>query len=530
MDIRIPTTAGVELAVPMAAGRTAFVVGANGTGKSALMQRIFASNRQIAKRIAAHRQTWFQSNTLDMTASAKRQTEVSMSNHDSRPDARWVDHHGTQRASVTIFELIDAENVAAREIADAARSRNAALVEKLIDKRAPLALLNHLLKLANLPIDVTLENDEQLFARRAGGQPYSIAELSDGERNAILIIGTVLTAPAGSLLLIDEPERHLHRSIVAPLLLALLEHRSDCGFVISTHDVSLPLDSPEATTLILRGCQWQGQQAVRWDVDVLEPDTPLADDVRLAILGARKKILFVEGTHDSLDRHIYSLLFPGVSVRPCGSCREVERTVFGLRAAEGLHWVTAYGLIDKDDRTPEQVAERAAQGVFATDCYSVESLYYNVEVMTKIADRQNSVAPGAASIDLATAAVVEQLRGHRERLCARVVEKRAVAHVERAMPTHETLLANPLHTIHFDGTQMLAEEREAFDRMIAAGDAEGLIRRYPVRETGALADAARQLGFGHRSKYETAVRKLLLDDEITRVALRQRLGGLHQVA
>lgn len=530
MNISIPRNDGQALAVPMAAGRIVFVVGANGTGKSALMQRIYINNRDIAKRISAHRQTWFQSNTLDLTASGKRQTEQSIASHDAQPNARWMDHHGNQRASVTIFELIDAENVAAREIAGAARARNNELVSKLIEKRAPLSLLNHLLMSANVPIEITLENNEQLFARRRGGQPYSIAELSDGERNAILIIGTVLTAQKGALLLIDEPERHLHRSIVAPLLLALFEHRSDCGFVISTHDVSLPLDSPDATTVILRGCKWHGQQAVSWDVDLLEPNSPVSDQVRLAILGARKKILFVEGTHDSLDQHIYSLLFPSVSVKPCGSCYEVERAVIGLRAANGLHWVTAYGLIDKDDRTAEQLAERATQGIYATDCYSVESLYYCVDVMAKIAERQNAVSPNSASVERAKAAIVDQLRSHRDRMCARVVERKAVAEIERAMPTHATLVTNPIHTIHFDGTQLLADERKSFDGWIAAGDAEALIRRYPVRETGALVEAVRHLGFSARSKYESAVRKLILDDEATRVVLGRRLGGLAEVA
>lgn len=529
MNIRIPQIDGTELVVDMAAGHTVFVVGANGTGKSALMQRIYADNRSIAKRISAHRQTWFQSNTLDMTASSKRQTEQNMSNQDAQPNARWIDHLGNQRASVTIFELIDAENVAARAIATAVRANNHELVETLVQKRAPLALLNHLLRLASLPIEITLENNEQLFARRAGSPPYSIAELSDGERNAILIIVTVLTAQVGALLLIDEPERHLHRSIVAPLLLALFERRNDCGFVISTHDVSLPLDSHEATTVIVRGCEWQGQNATRWGVDVLKPNSSLSDEVRLAILGARKQLLFVEGTHNSLDRHIYSLLFPSISVRPCGSCHEVERTVIGLRAADGLHWITAYGLIDKDDRTPEQVTECATHGIFATDCYSVESLYYSIDVMAKIAERQNAVAPNSASVQGARAAIVEQLRQHRDRLCARLVVRKAIAKIERDMPTHQTLRANPNYTIHFDGTELIASEKQFFDARIAENDADSLIKRYPVRETGALAAAAQQLGFSQKSMYESAVRKLILDDEATRDALRMRLGGLAEV-
>ena len=43
---------------------------------------------------------------------------------------------------------------------------------------------------------------------------YGAAELSDGERNALLISAEILTAKDGTLLIIDEPERHLHRSII----------------------------------------------------------------------------------------------------------------------------------------------------------------------------------------------------------------------------------------------------------------------------------------------------------------------------
>jgi ABC-type Mn2+/Zn2+ transport system ATPase subunit len=40
-------------------GQILFVLGANGTGKSSLVSRIFKKYHQNAKRISAHRQTWF---------------------------------------------------------------------------------------------------------------------------------------------------------------------------------------------------------------------------------------------------------------------------------------------------------------------------------------------------------------------------------------------------------------------------------------------------------------------------------------
>ena len=82
------------------------------------------------------------------------------------------------------------------------------------------------------------------MASKSGSKPYSIAQLSDGERNALLIATNVLTVKDGTLVLIDEPERHLHRSIISPLLTHLFAQRPECAFIVSTHDVMLPLDNP----------------------------------------------------------------------------------------------------------------------------------------------------------------------------------------------------------------------------------------------------------------------------------------------
>jgi predicted ATPase len=70
------------------------------------------------------------------------------------------------------------------------------------------------MRLSNLPIEISVEEGQKIVARKNGGNGYSVAELSDGERNAFLIAADVLTAKPGTLILIDEPERHLHRSFL----------------------------------------------------------------------------------------------------------------------------------------------------------------------------------------------------------------------------------------------------------------------------------------------------------------------------
>jgi len=79
-------------------------------------------------------------------------------------------------------------------------------------------------------------------------------------------------AKEGSVFFIDEPERHLHRSIISPLLSSLFQRRPDCVFVIATHDINLPMDNPKSNVLAVRGCKWNGSQISAWDTDLISTD------------------------------------------------------------------------------------------------------------------------------------------------------------------------------------------------------------------------------------------------------------------
>ena len=71
MDLVFPTPSGDQLTIPLEVGQQLYVVGANGTGKSALFQHWVSSvNGPRIKRIAAHRQTWFESGHLDLLHAA----------------------------------------------------------------------------------------------------------------------------------------------------------------------------------------------------------------------------------------------------------------------------------------------------------------------------------------------------------------------------------------------------------------------------------------------------------------------------
>lgn len=431
---------------------------------------------------------------------------------------------------MSIFDLINSQNVRAREISDSVDNKDMENANRLSSKKSPLKEINELLKSASLDIVITIGKDDALFASKKGSPPYSIAELSDGERNALLICSDVLTTPPNHLIILDEPERHLHRSIISPLLTSLFQKRSDCVFVVSTHEVSLPTYHKEASVLLLRSCQWEAKTAKSWDADLIDSGKEISDEVKHDILGAKRKILFVEGESNSLDRQIYQLIFPEVSVNPQGNCGSVEKAVAGIKNTRDLHWIEAFGLIDKDNRTPEQIQVLLENGIVALPSYSVESLYYNLEIVKRIAKRESELIGGSEEglYEAATSNIINDIAPHKERLCAKLCEKRIKNEILKSLPNAQEIQSGKGFQNKDNTKELYDVEKAVFDKLISEKDLNELICRYPVRETPVLKNIAYGLGL-KRDAYEGAVRKLILDDTEVRSIFRTMLSPLTEL-
>ena len=529
-NLEVPTSDAQILRFDLRAGDMMYLLGANGTGKSSLVSRFANQHQNQARRISAHRQTWFESNTLDMTPRNRQDLENNVRSRDAQPDARWREWNAGGRANMAIFDLIDADTMQERKIAALVRGGDGPAAFKEAETPSPMQVINELMRLSNLPIEVSLEEGQKVVARKKGGAPYSVAELSDGERNAFLIAIEVLTARPGTLILIDEPERHLHRSIISPLLKLLFDRRKDCAFIVSTHELMLPLDTPTASTLLVRGCEYEGQQVRAWTVDLIPPGVAIDDDLKRDLLGGRRKMIFVEGAAQSLDVPLYSLLFPDISVTPKEGCRDVEHAVRGLRAVTDVHWVAAWGIVDNDQRSPEDVQRLKDAGVWALTHYSVEALYYHPKIISRIAKRQAALT-GDKADDLVKAAMtnaVAAAKSQREHLVTSVVLRAARERVMAALPKRADVSAGASSLkVEVDITAVRAAEEMRFDNLITSADWDGLITRYPLRESSAFDRVVGGLKMADQAIYRAAVLKLIQDDGEAMKDLRDLLGGLH---
>ncbi|KAI3611867.1 hypothetical protein D8I24_0025 (plasmid) [Cupriavidus necator H850] len=245
-------------------------------------------------------------------------------------------------------------------------------------------------------------------------------------------------------------------------------------------------------------------------------------------MGSRRKIVFVEGTEKSLDVPVYSLLFPGVSIVAKESCRAVEQAVTGIREAQNLHWVSAWGIVDDDRRSPEDAKKLVDKGVHIVPVYSVESIYYHPSIQRRLAERTSKVTGDSADgmLVAASEAVIGAFSAHADRMAARAVEKRVRDEVMSRLPKSKDVQAGGKYVIDIDLGARVAGEKASIVESIEKRDAGALIAGYPIRETPALNAIVAALGFPNREKYESAVLKLLGDDVEALGEVRKMFGGL----
>ena len=529
---RIPHISGMDIFVPIEDGSRTFVVGPNGSGKSALIQhgvREFGADQ--VRRIAAHRQTWLTSSAINMTPQGRRQNNQSIFNREDRAYSLWQERNPEERISSVLFDLTAKENELAREIMRNAYAEDNEAIAKLVrEERSVFDQLNELLSIGGFDVEIENSRGEAILARRKDtGETYGMERMSDGERSAVILAANVLTVDAGIVLLIDEPERHLHRSIIGPYLTGLIEQRSDCAFIISTHDVSLPAITPDATVLVVRSCQWTNDLASAWDVRLLQNDTGLPEDLNRTILGGRRRILFVEGTAQSLDIQLYNALFPEVLITPLGSCEDVVAAVTGLRTSIEYHDVEAFGLIDGDNRDSEDTDALRDKGIFALEQYSVESLYYCSEAMDAVADWQSeSLGYDAAEMLLSAKrkGLTELSRGGvPERMSARRCLRQIQVQARSQLPDANAVMNASEHRIELEVKKWYEKELSTFRALLGKGDLDALVARYPVRHTPALDKLVNALHLQRKTYERTLISRVRSDSHLA-FKLKNRIGRL----
>ena len=243
---------------------------------------------------------------------------------------------------------------------------------------------------------------------------YKGKEMSDGERVALYLIAQCLCIPENKTIIIDEPEIHLHRSIMNKLWTEIEKERKDCFFIYITHDIQFAANHKNADKVWVK--EYDGEN---WKIEKIEQNNGLPEQLLLDIMGNRKKVLFVEGTAESYDTQLYSVIYKDYYVIPCGGCSSVINFTKAMKDNAQLHHLECYGLIDRDYRTEEEIESLKAKGIYTIDVAEVENLFLVEELLLVIND---ILSPGDSKVENIKNKIIEFYQSQKDtQICKAIV-------------------------------------------------------------------------------------------------------------
>ncbi|WP_177764925.1 DUF4435 domain-containing protein [Flavobacterium sp. I3-2] len=210
---------------------------------------------------------------------------------------------------------------------------------------------------------------------------YNASEMNDGERVIFYLVGEVVCAPENSIIIIDEPEMHIHKSLIKSLFDLIEIERPDCSFVYLTHDIDFAFTRQNAIKI------WAKSYVSTdlWDYEILNEEMPIPEQLYLEVLGSRKPVIFLEGDNSSIDYEIYEQVYSDYTLKPLGSCEKVIHSVKSFNEQNGFHHINSYGIIDRDRRQSIEVTKLNEKNIWILDVAEAENLLLSENIVKSLA-------------------------------------------------------------------------------------------------------------------------------------------------
>lgn len=487
-------------------GSSAIFVGANGGGKTRLAVFIEKRFEMDAHRISAHRALTLNPNVPKIDEKSARQglktgVAADHAKQDHRSGNRW-------QSKEAVFLLNDFDFLVQVLFAE---QSNASFKTHKKNRQGDTTLAEQtkLEKLAEiwerlLPHRTLHISGDDIEVSPAGSSTtYKASEMSDGERAIFYMIGQVLVAEPNSLFIVDEPELHVHRSIMGKLWDELEAARSDCGFVFITHDLEFAA-ARVAQKFVIRDYT----PAPAWAVEPVPDDTGFDEEVTTLILGSRRPILFVEGDQTSLDLAVYRCCYPEWTVLPRGSCEEVIHSVVTMRRNQALTRVMCAGVVDADDYAADDIFYLERVGIKALPVAEIENIfllpsvskviaeiegYSGSELVTRLSNLKEAIFNGLNSSRAIEDVVVRYCRRRIDRTLKKI--DLSAADTVDAIATEYSL-----KTAVLDIRSIAAGARTRIESAIRANDLPALLAIYDNK--GMIALAATYLKSSRKDQFE----------------------------
>ena len=359
---------------------TTVIIGANGAGKSSLINELRKNNSKINSNemyvLPAQKLLYFVSNihdrneiTRDRYIQDLKEVDLKYNTIALQPFQIEKDFSNTFTKLITLL-VKDIMAVAT----DNFRGKN----------ESSLSLWQKLEKIWNKikpEIKFDIDPKNTVVKVEKNGSKYSINGLSDGERCILFYIGNVLLAPENSYIIVDEPETFLNAAVYNELWDLLISERPDCQFIFASHNMDFVQSRTNATYMWCK----KFEAPYDFDYELLEDSQEMPLSLLTEVSGTRKPILFCEGTKTSIDYQIYSKLFSEFCfVKPVQGHKQVIQYTKAYNKLEKTYGNKAYGIIDYDWMDEARIESYKKKNIFVLPFNEIEMLLVDEEIVNSV--------------------------------------------------------------------------------------------------------------------------------------------------
>jgi energy-coupling factor transporter ATP-binding protein EcfA2 len=231
---------------------------------------------------------------------------------------------------------------------------------------------------------------------RYEGQTFNIASLSSGEKEVLIIVfDFILRNYDDCIIVIDEPELHLHPELSYRLVRTLKTTGSRNQFVLCTHSPDIISSSLNDSVIFLApstGNETNQAIPIRDDNETSQALKALGQSI--GIISLAKKIVLIEGEEASLDKQVYSDIlrdrYPSCVLVPCGGKTFLSSFAdFQSKVLTKTLWGVDFFMICDRDAFPslealEQVRRASNGRLKVLSRYHLENYFLDENLLAKM--------------------------------------------------------------------------------------------------------------------------------------------------
>jgi len=217
------------------------VIGPNGVGKSRMMRGLAGATSRY---ISAQRRTYLEDQIPAYRSEQSKAQVAQQIQHAHSNPWQWSNEIDVLfgRILQEHYAALDSSNEAAKLTGGASLPVTETTMDRLKDFWQAV-FVNR--KLSFSDFSPTAQRTDI-----AGQTPYPAKTMSDGERTCLYLAARVLMAEPG-MLVVDEPELHMHRKLAIDYWNKLEEMRPDIRFLYVTHDLHFGLSRQDRVLLVV---------------------------------------------------------------------------------------------------------------------------------------------------------------------------------------------------------------------------------------------------------------------------------------